>query len=301
MTMAGPDTGVYSRIVARSVTPLPQSVSETLQGRDIVDEVLHNSEQGQFEFSERVIVPAVYHIYLHPDDLDRLESIVPAIQEECKNGLNKRLKQLNRKRLGRKPVQYGIHAEDWEIRVLANYQDDAAPGSVKVVSSLAPAQDREFVGAVTVRVKRPAALAKAAASSGTAPTAPTLDSRETKKATQTEPGNGTDAKAAVWGRLEYKDDAGEKNYELRSATTVIGRGSAVDVVIRNAGEEVSRQHCRIRREASGETFVSDLGSANGTLVDGVRLAPKKETALPPAAIISLANGAVILKFTRRDA
>jgi hypothetical protein len=282
----------------RSVMPLPDSLAEALQGKDIVDEVLFNSERGQFEFSERVIVPAVYHIFLHPEDFERLESIVPAIQQECKNGLNKRLRRLNRNRLGRKHIQYGIQAQDWEIRVFANYQDGVEAGSVKVASSLAPSEDREFVGAVTVRVKRPAGM-KAAASSGAITTPPNLDARETKKATETR--STTTGTKRSWGTLSYRDDEGEKTFALVSATTVIGRGSAADVVIRNAREEVSRQHCRIRRDAAGSTFISDLGSANGTQLDNVRLDPNMETALPDTASISLANGAVVLNFARRNA
>lgn len=281
----------------RSVMPLPDSLAEALQGKDIVDEVLFNSERGQFEFAERVIVPAVYHIFLHPEDFERLESVVPAIQQECKESLNKRLRQLNRNRLGRKRIQYGIQAQDWEIRVFANYQSGFEPGSVKVASSLAPAQDREFVGAVTVRVKRPAGM-KAAAGSGASTTSPNLDARETKKATET--ASATIATQRVWGTLSYRDDEGEKTFALVSATTVIGRGSVADVVIRNAREEVSRQHCRIRRDPSGDTFLSDLGSSNGTQLDGVRLASDSEIQLTDAASISLANGAVVLAFTRRN-
>jgi hypothetical protein len=276
--------------------PLPDSLTEALQGKDIVDEVLFNCERGQFEFSERVIVPAVYHIFLHPEDFERLEAVVPAIQQECKDALNKRLRRLNRNRIGRKRVEYGIQAQDWEIRVFANYQEDAEPGSVKVASSLAPAEEREFVGAVTVRVKRPQGM-KAAASSAPSTTSPNLDTRETKKASET-PTAAADTQSA-WATLNYRDDDGEKTFALVSASTIVGRGSAADVVIRNAREEVSRRHCRIRREAEGNAFMSDLSSANGTWVDGVRLEPKSEVVFRDGAAISLANGAAMLRFARQ--
>lgn len=185
---------------------LEKESEESLQGTDIVEEILHNSEQGQFEFTERVIVPAVYHIYLHPEDLDRLKPVERVIKDECKASLNKRLRQLNRKRFGRTPVQYGIQAQDWEIQVLADYHDDAAAGSVKVVSSLAPAEESDFVGTVTVRVKR-----KAPTKTPATPT-PTANARETK-------GGGETRKAAdkapsepqpSWGTLSWRDDEGDK-------------------------------------------------------------------------------------------
>jgi pSer/pThr/pTyr-binding forkhead associated (FHA) protein len=269
----------------------PDLLSETLQGRDIVEEVLHNSEQGQFEFSERVIVPAVYHIYLDPADFDRLEPIVPAIEEECKAALNRRLRELNRKRFGRKLVQFGIQADDWDVRVLADHHEDAAAGRLKVVSRLAPSQDKEFVGAVTVRVKRPAA-AKATAASGTVPTGPVGDAGETRKVSD----QGT-----RWAALVFRDDEGEKTFGLHTPDATIGRASSVEVVIRNDRGEVSRQHCRIRRDGSGSAFLSDLGSANGTLLDGIRLEPHAEAVLRDGAQISLANGAVLLHFTRKGA
>jgi FHA domain len=271
--------------------------AESLQGTDIVEEILYNSERGQFEFPERVIVPAVYHIYLHPEDLDRLKPVERVIKEECKNALNKRLRHLNRKRFGRTSVQYGIQADDWEIQVLADYHDDAASGSVKVVSSLAPAEESELVGTVTVRVKRGAAVKSSIAPAVTNSVPRTTDSRETKKT----PENKKPDTQVTWGTLSWRDDEGDKVFPLLGLTISVGRGSQMDVVIRNASEDVSRRHCSFRLDPAGKSWISDAGSSNGTLLDGVVLAPNVETTLPDAACISLANGVVTLTFTRRGA
>ncbi len=75
----------------------------------------------------------------------------------------------------------------------------------------------------------------------------------------------------------------------------------MDVIIRNATEDVSRKHCIVRLDPAGKAWLSDPGSSNGTMLDGVLLAPNTETALPHAARISLANGVVTLNFTRRSA
>jgi hypothetical protein len=276
----------------QTVGPEKES-AESLQGTDIVEEILYNSERGQFEFPERVIVPAVYHIYLHPEDLDRLKPVESVIKEECKNALNKRLRQLNRKRFGRTVVQYGIQADDWEIQVLADYHDDAAIASVKVVSSLAPAEESELVGTVTVRVKSGAAVKTPASPPVTVALPRTTDSRETKKAPE--------KNASEWGTLFWRDDEGDKIFPLLGLTVSVGRGSQMDVVIRNASEDVSRRHCSFRLDPAGKAWIFDAGSSNGTLLDGVPLAPSVETALPDAARISLANGVVTLNFTRRGA
>ena len=277
----------------RTVRP-EQELDASLQGTDIVEAILDNSEQGQFEFPERVIVPAVYHIYLHPEDLDRLKPVEAIILEECKGSLNQRLRNLNRKRFGRKSVQHGIQAKDWEIKLLADHHDDAAPGAVKVVSSLAPAEESDLVGTVTVRVRR-SAVAKSSASPVPAPeTNPrvTKDARETRKTPQTE---------LAWGTLSWRDDDGEKTFELRTPSASVGRGSQMDVVIRNASEAVSRKHCSVRLDASSKAWISDTGSSNGTMLDGVLLVPNTEIVLPETSRISLANGVVTMNFTRRSA
>jgi len=299
-------------------TTKPEKESDaSLQGTDIVEEILYNSERGQFEFPERVIVPAVYHIYLHPEDLDRLKPVERVIREECKGGLNKRLRHLNRKRFGRTPVQYGIQAQDWDIQVFADYHDDAATGSVKVVSSLAPAEESEFVGTVTVRVKRsPAAKPPDAPAVATAqpasplqnpasplqnPASPLQNKDAATKDTAKKTPDKTTQTRRPWATLSWRDDEGDRTFLLQAGTTAVGRGSQMGVVIRNASEDVSRKHCNIGLDPSGKAWISDAGSSNGTLLNGVSLAPNIETALPDAARISLANGVVILSFARRSA
>jgi hypothetical protein len=277
---------------------------ERLQGTDIVEEILHNSEQGQFEFPERVIVPAVYHIYLHPEDIDRLKPVDAVIREECKNGLNKRLRHLNRKRFGRKSVQYGIQAQDWEIKTLADYHDDAAAGSVKVVSSLAPAEESELVGTVTVRVKRSPPMKSPTTPASPVPATPLLVAPETKDSRSTKDARET-RKTSIqpqlaWGTLSWRDDEGEKTFQLVESTASVGRGSQMDVIIRNASEDVSRKHCTVRADSAGKAWISDCGSSNGTLLDGALLAANTEIALPDNSRISLANGVVTLNFTRRS-
>ena len=49
---------------------------------------------------------------------------------------------------------------------------------------------------------------------------------------------------------------------------VIGRGLDCDVVVKD--EKASRRHCQLRRE-SGAFVLEDLGSKNGTFVNGERI------------------------------
>ena len=49
---------------------------------------------------------------------------------------------------------------------------------------------------------------------------------------------------------------------------VIGRGAECDVVVKD--EKASRRHCRLSRQTA-DFLLEDLGSRNGTYVDGLRI------------------------------
>ena len=63
---------------------------------------------------------------------------------------------------------------------------------------------------------------------------------------------------------------------------VIGRGSACDIVIKE--QYISKQHVRIWYE-NGEWYLEDLGSRNGTTVNGQRI--RQVVILDPEDVISL--------------
>ena len=55
---------------------------------------------------------------------------------------------------------------------------------------------------------------------------------------------------------------------LHEGTMVVGRGQNADIILHDS--QVSRIHCKITY-SGGKVFVEDLGSTNGTLVDGRRI------------------------------
>lgn len=71
-------------------------------------------------------------------------------------------------------------------------------------------------------------------------------------------------KIPPWGRLVGT----EASYDLGPNRVLIGRSSESDVVL--PYDEVSRRHSLIWR-ADGQAWIEDLGSANGTELDGVRV------------------------------
>lgn len=81
-----------------------------------------------------------------------------------------------------------------------------------------------------------------------------------------------------------------KIFPLTSASVTIGRDPMVEITIDDA--EVSRQHTRLTRSYSGYQ-VHDLGSTNGTYLDGVRLGGEAVT-LQPGQILTLGSGVSII-------
>jgi hypothetical protein len=57
--------------------------------------------------------------------------------------------------------------------------------------------------------------------------------------------------------------------ELIPAGTIIGRGERCDIVVDSV--HVSRRHARMFLNSAGQWFVEDLGSSNGTFVNGERV------------------------------
>jgi pSer/pThr/pTyr-binding forkhead associated (FHA) protein len=88
------------------------------------------------------------------------------------------------------------------------------------------------------------------------------------------------------------DDRALDDVEIGDALCRIGRGPENDVVVEDPA--VSRLHARVEREA-GLYRIVDLGSTNGTTVDGVELRPWQPQPLSHGSTIDLA-GAAQLRF-----
>lgn len=78
--------------------------------------------------------------------------------------------------------------------------------------------------------------------------------------------SGTEQKKAV---LRFNDgDANVSEFELNEPEIAIGRSQQCHIVLED--KKASRKHTIIRKEGS-KFFIRDLGSANGTLVNGLRV------------------------------
>jgi diguanylate cyclase (GGDEF)-like protein len=100
---------------------------------------------------------------------------------------------------------------------------------------------------------------------------PKLDSDAPKEGTEVTERRACSPKAVAYDRIGLTMVAGPtpgRVLTLTSSETVLGRGQSADVQIEERG--VSRRHACIRRLSETVCTLEDLGSSNGTFVNGER-------------------------------
>lgn len=94
-------------------------------------------------------------------------------------------------------------------------------------------------------------------------------------------------------RLLWYDPSGKvQAKEVGAGEVSVGREPACDVVL--ASLKVSRRHCVVRRAGAGAAIleIEELGSSNGTVVNGVRLPERGRRFLGDGDVIEVAGIAV---------
>src|SRR5690242_20827749 len=111
----------------------PTATSAT--AREIIQEILRNMREGLEPLHYSTLPPAIYHVYLHPDDMERLRGIVPRIVDEARRALDSELESLNRSGLAErfklaKRTAPKVEAPEggWQVRILENTDDDVERG-----------------------------------------------------------------------------------------------------------------------------------------------------------------------------
>ncbi|HXJ44044.1 MAG TPA: FhaA domain-containing protein, partial [Bryobacteraceae bacterium] len=117
-----------------------------LQGDDLITEVLRNMEQGLFRIRRKTVVPAIYRIYLNPDDHAPFRDVEPFVRSEIRAALDERLAQWNgsKRRLAQSILQkigagdtvesseYVRIAEDWTVEIYPDLDGKLAPGEIEI-------------------------------------------------------------------------------------------------------------------------------------------------------------------------
>ena len=272
------------------------------------EELLMNMYQLPFT----TLPPTIFHVYLHPDDYDRIEGIVPRIVAELQKALTEEVKKINEGRAKASgmlakliaqeeapPIE--VPASGWEVYIHPDRNDGLQAGDLGIESLLPLPPPLEFSGPPTTRIVRSVVSGTGRSSttievpSPSASKGPALSERSESK------GDLSTGERAV---LRYEDEKGAHVFSMRKDTLSIGRGGSsvwVDVQVVTSAK-VSREHARIRRDGSA-FFIQDL-STWGTFVNGAQipaatpgsdgvLRPGPEQPLTSPARIQLADALVI--------
>jgi hypothetical protein len=256
--------------------------------RDIILEIVRNMREGLEPLHYSTLPPAIFHVYLHPDDMERLRGILPRIMDEARRALDAEVDSLNRASLAEKlkiarrsDPKIAVPEGGWQVRILENTDEEAAPGDIEIRSELAvPAKEEFGSGSMTKRIATRR-----------------LGGVESTKQSYEAPAAQSAAPAGTFAVIEYEDKSGRKSFAVSKDQIVVGRGGRdywTDLKL-DTLPDVSREHCRLRRDAaSGQFYLTDVSSL-GTTIDGAKAAPQQETPLPARARIGLA-GVVYLEF-----
>ena len=247
------------------------------------DELLMNMYQLPFS----TLPPTIFHVYLHPNDFDRIEGIVPRIVAEIQKALTEEVRKLNaggsrlRERLSRlidreeaPPVE--LPPAGWDVHIHADRNEELKPGDLGIESMLPLPAPVEFGGPPTTRIVRSVV-------SGTVRSSTTIEVQQSAPPTRAVVDHSTAERAT----LRYEDEQGVHTFSMRKDSLSVGRGGNavwVDIQVVTS-PRVSREHFRLRRDAAGSFFIQDL-STWGTSVDGHALpaaTPGPDGVLRPGA------------------
>ncbi len=149
------------------------------------------------------------------------------------------------------PNAFTVELGETDHERLTLGEDTLVDELVEHVTEHARSQRYAFAGPVTVRLVRDDAL----------------DTGVFRVRSARVKGRIAPATGAVATRSRPVLDVDGRRYQVTGPVTVIGRGSEADVVVDDPG--VSRRHAELRLD-DGRATLRDLGSTNGTWVDGER-------------------------------
>jgi hypothetical protein len=274
------------------------SAANQITGDDIISELIRNADAGRFKVRYTILVPCIFNIYLHPRDFELVQPIADLIREEAVRALKEHLSDLNKPRTarpfgkrfgsaGEARPEYKMLEKQWVIQFHSDQEERLRPGEIEIYSELGSARPKDFgAGAMTTFITRN----------------PVRDS--VTVAGNNEGAHDQVLARAVLARVRYRDSGMDKTFVMTSEEIVIGRGGkAVWVDLKLEGPaDVSREHCRIRRDPKTGTFfirdLSQFGTAvNGTSIPnsvervegGEKVDRNREVLLPSPARITLAD------------
>jgi hypothetical protein len=191
-------------------------------------------ESAALPLADRVIAPDAYVLRLNPEDFRELAGVRPTLEHEYA-GYLERLGQERSITMNGPPhvtIVAAAEVRAGSVEVATSFGDGRRPPRDTIAGRLDGASPPAFTE-VVVRANEPPALDTAV--------------------------------------LELLDERGAvlERFALDRDSIVLGRRTANDITL--ADSEVSRRHARVEATKTGYS-IHDLGSMNGTLVNGRRIA-----------------------------
>jgi hypothetical protein len=272
-------------------------------------------QEGLVRFGGKSLVPSIYRLYLSPDDYEPFRHVVPFVAGEIRKALDDKFARLNRskrapgsallnapilKKFGAKPPKpeddaFVRVANTWTVEIYPDLDGKLQAGEIEVYSDLgAPEQPEYGVGSLTRRIYPKGADPEPEPKNEDKDSAPTVATSAPPPAAEpaTEPGpKPDDTKGRAFAYIRYADQQGQKVMEVTKNQIVIGRGGRsywVDLKLETL-PDVSREHCRIRRDPETGRFTIEDLSQFGTAVNGAPVGKNNAAELPRRSTISLAG------------
>jgi hypothetical protein len=188
----------------------------------------------------------------------------------------------------------------WVVEIHPDLDGKLQPGEIEVYSELGAPQKAEYgAGSLTRRIfpqqppKEPENKPEASPEDVNDPVATVATGISPHTSDQLEPGSGNEdqTKGIAFAYLRYADQHGPQTFDVTKNQVVIGRGGRsywVDLRL-DTLSDVSREHCRIRRDPETGRFTVEDVSQFGTAVNGKPVGRNASADLPARATISLAG------------
>jgi hypothetical protein len=269
-----------------------------LHGDDLIGEVLRNMEEGLFRIRGKTLVPAIYRIYISARDYEPFRDVAPFVAGEIRSALDEKLTVWNKAQrrrfgaalLGKISGEEGLPETEfvrlgdaWTVEIYPDLDGKLQPGEIEIYSELGAPEKAEYgAGSLTRRIYPQ----KAEPVADSPPTVATAQPPATSQAEEAER-----TKGIILAYLRYADSGGQRVFEVTKNQVVIGRGGRsywVDLRLETS-PDVSREHCRIRRDPETNRFTIEDVSQFGTAVNGKPVGQNASAELPARATISLAG------------
>ena len=217
--------------------------------------------------SGRAIVPNVFTIELSPGDYDRLHPDLRSVEMDLVAAAEEHCEGQRYQPAGPIDIIFEEHS-DLETGVFRIRPSKAsrprATGLTGQNPALRPQDPADAGNAAAASAAPPAAVAPAAAAASPA------DGELEATARHPAPAPARPKRVNPADR-PWLDVDGER-YPLMGAITILGRDDSADIILDDPG--ISRRHSELRVTTDGPHFVTtirDLGSTNGTFVNGERI------------------------------